>query len=86
MDTAHRLQREGEAQRSGRSHATAWRELEQETRPIAWLSLNEGDNDAVVLWTYGNSRTTIYVGDSGSPIRAIPVGRIPLGVAVGAAR
>jgi LuxR family maltose regulon positive regulatory protein len=30
----------------------AWREHEQEKRPVAWLSLDEGDNDPVVLWTY----------------------------------
>jgi LuxR family maltose regulon positive regulatory protein len=30
----------------------AWRELEQETRPVAWLTLDKGDNDPVVLWSY----------------------------------
>jgi LuxR family transcriptional regulator, maltose regulon positive regulatory protein len=30
----------------------AWRELEQETRPVAWLTLDEGDDDPVVLWSY----------------------------------
>jgi LuxR family transcriptional regulator, maltose regulon positive regulatory protein len=30
----------------------AWRELEQETSPVAWLTLDEGDNDPVVLWSY----------------------------------
>ena len=30
----------------------AWREIEHETHPVAWLSLDEGDNDPVVLWTY----------------------------------
>ena len=29
-----------------------WRELEQTARPVAWLSLDEGDNDPVVLWSY----------------------------------
>jgi LuxR family maltose regulon positive regulatory protein len=29
-----------------------WRELQSEARPIAWLSLDEGDNDPVVLWPY----------------------------------
>ena len=29
-----------------------WRELEAETRPVAWLTLDEGDNDPVVLWSY----------------------------------
>ena len=30
----------------------AWRELERPARPVAWLSLDEGDNDPVVLWSY----------------------------------
>jgi LuxR family maltose regulon positive regulatory protein len=28
------------------------RELEQETRPVAWLTLDDRDNDPVVLWSY----------------------------------
>jgi LuxR family maltose regulon positive regulatory protein len=28
------------------------RELEQETRPVAWVTLDERDNDPVVLWSY----------------------------------
>jgi ATP/maltotriose-dependent transcriptional regulator MalT len=27
-----------------------WREVEATTRPIAWLTLDKGDNDPVVLW------------------------------------
>jgi LuxR family maltose regulon positive regulatory protein len=30
----------------------AWREAGEATRPIAWLSLDEGDDDPVVLWSY----------------------------------
>jgi LuxR family transcriptional regulator, maltose regulon positive regulatory protein len=29
-----------------------WRELEEASRPVAWLSLDDGDNDPVVLWSY----------------------------------
>jgi ATP/maltotriose-dependent transcriptional regulator MalT len=29
-----------------------WREVEETTRPVAWLTLDEGDNDSVVLWSY----------------------------------
>src|SRR6478752_5987287 len=29
-----------------------WCELEQPARPVAWLSLDEGDNDPVLLWSY----------------------------------
>ena len=30
----------------------SWREARAATRPVAWLSLDEGDNDPVVLWSY----------------------------------
>jgi LuxR family transcriptional regulator, maltose regulon positive regulatory protein len=30
----------------------AWREFESRQRPIAWVTLDEGDNDAVVLWSH----------------------------------
>ena len=30
----------------------AWREDESRERPVAWLSLDEGDDDAVVLWAH----------------------------------
>ena len=30
----------------------AWRETEAERRPVAWLTLDEGDNDPEVLWSY----------------------------------
>jgi LuxR family maltose regulon positive regulatory protein len=29
-----------------------WRELEATQRPLAWLTLDEGDNDPVVLWSH----------------------------------
>jgi LuxR family maltose regulon positive regulatory protein len=29
-----------------------WLEVEAKTRPVAWLSLDEDDNDPVVLWSY----------------------------------
>jgi LuxR family maltose regulon positive regulatory protein len=29
-----------------------WRELEESARPVAWLTLDDGDNDPVVLWSY----------------------------------
>ena len=31
---------------------SAWRELEAPGRPIAWMSLDEGDNDPIVLWSH----------------------------------
>jgi len=31
---------------------SAWRELEEPGRPIAWMSLDEGDNDPIVLWSH----------------------------------
>ena len=30
----------------------AWREIEAERRPVAWVTLDEGDDDAVVLWSH----------------------------------
>src|SRR5262245_1582958 len=30
----------------------AWHELEERATPTAWLTLDEGDNDPVVLWSY----------------------------------
>ena len=30
----------------------AWREAEAVRKPVAWLTLDEGDNDPVVLWSY----------------------------------
>ena len=30
----------------------AWREVEEAERPVAWLTLDEGDNDSVVFWSY----------------------------------
>jgi LuxR family transcriptional regulator, maltose regulon positive regulatory protein len=30
----------------------AWRESEVATRPVAWVTLDEGDDDAVVLWSH----------------------------------
>jgi LuxR family maltose regulon positive regulatory protein len=30
----------------------AWREAEAPLRPVGWVTLDEGDNDAVVLWTH----------------------------------
>jgi LuxR family maltose regulon positive regulatory protein len=29
-----------------------WREAEETARPVAWLTIDEGDNDPVVLWSY----------------------------------
>ena len=29
-----------------------WRESERTSRPVAWLSLDEGDNDPVAFWSY----------------------------------
>ena len=30
----------------------AWRESEAERRPVAWVTLDDGDDDAVVLWSH----------------------------------
>jgi ATP/maltotriose-dependent transcriptional regulator MalT len=30
----------------------SWREAQEAARPVAWLTLDEGDNDPAVLWSY----------------------------------
>jgi ATP/maltotriose-dependent transcriptional regulator MalT len=30
----------------------AWHEAEAARKPVAWLTLDDGDNDPVVLWSY----------------------------------
>src|SRR5690349_20722577 len=30
----------------------AWREAEASLRPVAWVTVDEGDNDPVVLWSH----------------------------------
>src|SRR5215217_9422381 len=30
----------------------AWREREASARPVAWVTLDDGDDDAVVLWAH----------------------------------
>src|SRR6185295_8264643 len=30
----------------------AWRESESDRRPVAWVTLDEGDDDPVVLWSH----------------------------------
>src|SRR5262245_28805898 len=29
-----------------------WRDIEAPQRPVAWLTIDEGDNDPVVLWSH----------------------------------
>src|SRR5207247_8264775 len=29
-----------------------WRDVEATVRPVAWVTLDEGDNDPVVLWSH----------------------------------
>ena len=31
---------------------TSWYQAETMRKPVAWLTLDEGDNDPVVLWSY----------------------------------
>ena len=47
-----------------------WREVESTRRPVGWLSLDEGDNDPVVLWSHAIEalrRVSPATGDSISP-------------------
>jgi len=47
-----------------------WREVEAARKPVAWLTLDEGDNDPVVLWSYvieALRRVCPTIGEPGSP-------------------
>ena len=49
----------------------AWREVEATRRPVGWLTLDEGDNDPVVLWSHAIEalrRVSTAVGESISPM------------------
>src|SRR6266536_184590 len=50
--------------------AAAWREAEAARKPVAWLTLDEGDDDPVVLWSYvieALRRVCPAIGQSASP-------------------
>jgi LuxR family transcriptional regulator, maltose regulon positive regulatory protein len=47
-----------------------WREVEAARRPVAWLKLDDGDNDPLVLWSYvieALRRVCPAIGQSASP-------------------
>jgi ATP/maltotriose-dependent transcriptional regulator MalT len=49
-----------------------WRDAEATVRPVAWVTLDEGDNDPVVLWMHvleALRQVCPAVGDTGSPER-----------------
>ncbi len=50
----------------------AWREAEAARKPVAWLTLDEGDNDAVVLWSY-----VIEALRRACPALSVPAPRMP---------
>ena len=48
----------------------AWHEVEAARKPVAWLTLDEGDNDPAVLWSYvieALRRTCPAIGRPASP-------------------
>jgi LuxR family maltose regulon positive regulatory protein len=57
----------------------AWREFEQETRPVAWLTLDDGDNDPVVLWSYvlAALRSVVPTLDVSSSPERVGASRLP---------
>jgi ATP/maltotriose-dependent transcriptional regulator MalT len=61
----------------------AWRELEATQRPVGWLSLDEDDNDPVVLWRHvieALRRVSAPLGESVSPelVGAAPIVEVVL--------
>ena len=56
----------------------AWREAEAERKPVAWLTLDEGDNDPVVLWTHAIEALRRVCPDIGRSVSAETAGAAPI--------
>lgn len=50
----------------------AWREVEASRRPVGWLTLDDGDDDPVVLWSYViEAVRRVHPGDGESGLTAV---------------
>ena len=56
----------------------AWREIEASRKPVAWLTLDEGDNDPVVLWSYAIEALCRVCPDIGQSVSAETAGAAPI--------
>ncbi|HEY6889903.1 MAG TPA: LuxR C-terminal-related transcriptional regulator [Solirubrobacter sp.] len=54
----------------------AWRETELRRRPVAWVTLDEGDNDPVVLWTHVIAALGFDPPASSAPLREVVLPRL----------
>ena len=56
----------------------AWRAIEAARKPVAWLTLDEGDNDPVVLWSYAIEALRRVCPDIGQSVSAETAGAAPI--------
>ena len=56
----------------------AWREIEASRKPVAWLTLDEGDNDPVVLWSHAIEALCRVCPDIGQSVSAETAGVAPI--------
>ena len=56
----------------------AWHEVEAARKPVAWLTVDEGDNDPVVLWSYVIEALRRVCPDAGQPVSAELAGAQPI--------
>src|SRR5271165_2826040 len=56
----------------------AWREIEASQKPVAWLTLDEGDNDPVVLWSYAIEALCRVCPGIGQSVSAETAGAAPI--------
>jgi len=56
----------------------AWREVEAARKPVAWLTVDEGDNDPVVLWSYVIEALHRVCPNVGQPVSADLAGAQPI--------
>jgi LuxR family maltose regulon positive regulatory protein len=54
----------------------AWRESELERRPVAWVTLDEGDDDPVVLWTHVIAALGLDPPAASAPLREVVLPRL----------
>jgi LuxR family maltose regulon positive regulatory protein len=54
----------------------AWRETELQRRSIAWVTLDEGDNDPVVLWTHVIAALGLDPPAASAPLREVVLPRL----------
>ncbi|WP_308214348.1 helix-turn-helix transcriptional regulator [Solirubrobacter ginsenosidimutans] len=54
----------------------AWRETELQRRPVAWVTLDEGDNDPAVLWAHVSAALGFDPPATSAPLREVVLPRL----------